>query len=123
METLKAKTSELLALRDEATQLLSKERISFLAKFKITDLHKALVTKLESFEEIRKKVIEKFGALDEKKENYVIPDEKQEEFKKEIQSLLEAEIEFQYEPLDIKLIQNLESDNVYYQIFRIFKAA
>lgn len=122
METLKLKTAELVAVRDEVAQLLSKEKISFLAKFKLSDVHKALVTKLESFENTRKEVIEKFGVLDDKKENYTIPEDKQEEFKTEIQSLLDAETEFQYEPLDISLIAKMETENVYYQVFKLFKA-
>jgi len=122
METLKVKTSELIAVRDEVTQLLSKEKISFLAKFKLSDVHKNLVDKLDSFEKTRKEVIEKYGVLDDAKENYTIPEEKQEEFKEQIQSLLEAEIEFQYEPLPLALVQNLESDNVYYQVFKLFTA-
>ena len=123
METLKVKTSELIAVRDEAGQLLSKEKISFLAKFKIADVHKSLVAKLETFESTRKEMIEKFGVLDDKKENYSIPEDKQEEFKDTLQSLLDAEIEFQYEPLDIALIAKLETENVYYQVFKLFNAA
>lgn len=122
METLKLKTSEMVAVRDEATQLLSREKISFLAKFKIADVHKNLVARLETFESTRKQIVEKFGVLDEKKENYTIPEEKQEEFKAEIQSLLDAEIEFQFEPLSVDLIAKLETENTYYQIFKLFKA-
>jgi hypothetical protein len=123
METLKVKTSELIAVRDEAAQLLSKEKISFLAKFKVADVHKSLVAKLETFESTRKQIIEQFGSLDEKKENYIIPEEKQEEFKKEIQSLLDADIEFQFEPLDLSIFAKLETENTYYQVFKLFKAA
>lgn len=121
METLELKTSELLAVRDELTQLLSGEKISFLAKFKISSLFKEIGTKLESYDTVRREVIEKYGVLDEKKENYTVPEEAQAEYQAEMKTLLESPIQFPYEPLDIALIGNIESSNVYFQIFRLFK--
>jgi hypothetical protein len=121
METLKVKTSELLAIRDESTSMLSREKLSFLAKFQITSIHGELVSKLEPFDKIRKELVEKYGTLDEKKENYIIADEHKETFATELQTLLDAEVEFTFTPMPISIIGSMETPNAYYQVFKLFK--
>lgn len=121
METLKVKTSELVAIRDEATALLSNEKLSFLAKFQISAVHGELAAKLEPFEKVRKEIIEKYGVLDEKKEKYTFPEEIRAEFEAALQSILDAEVEFAFTPLPIALIGSMETANPYYQVFKLFK--
>jgi hypothetical protein len=121
MKSIQLKTSELIAVRDEANQLLSGEKLSFLAKYRLSSVYSQLLEKTKAFDETRKEMIQSLGVLDEKKENYEIPEDKREEFTREIQALLDSEVEFAFEPLPISLLAQLESSRVYYNIFKIFE--
>lgn len=109
---------ELFELKDELKALLA-EKVSVLTRFKLKELSKETDNLLVSAEETKNELITKYGTaekdgtvslnvhLDEEKKTI---NPKFEEFIKEWTVILTLKKELKYTPLDLKLIETINTD-------------
>lgn len=101
---MKLKLGELVQAKDGLVQLSQKE-LPIKSAYKISRILKAASSELENYEEQRTKLIKKLGK--EEGGNISVPPEKKEEFIKELEGLLEVEVDINAEKIDVKEFGNI----------------
>lgn len=69
--------------------------------FKLGRVAKQVNTEFQDFTKAREDLIMRLGVKDEQKQVIEVPPEKIEEFRREIQSLLEEEVSLDFEPISV----------------------
>ncbi|MDD4781936.1 MAG: hypothetical protein PHT02_15225 [Tissierellia bacterium] len=88
------------------TKLLTKE-LSIKTSYKLSKLGKLIIDEYKLFEETRMKIIDKYGDKDEEgniiqNDNKItIPKENLDSFNKEFNELMDIEVKFDFEPISI----------------------
>lgn len=88
----------LLGSQKAVTWLVS-QRLPIQTAFKLARLTKAINAELQTFDETRRALCERFGTLRDDKSKYDIPPAKQDEFDKEFATLTAMQIELPGTPL------------------------
>lgn len=142
MEKIKLSITEIVGLEAELNGLVNQEtgdviakglfgeKLDLVTKYRLKKLSDALAAEKKIIDGLRDELIKKFG--EEKEEGKVsIPmwtDETKKvehpdwiEFKKQYDALLAEEKEFEYNPLSLKDIKDIKSDERYDLVFRLIK--
>ena len=103
---MKLTVQEILSMRNSLVKLLQKE-IPIKTAFRLSRIAKTLQKELEVFEEQRSKLVEKYGEKNEETGTISVNDkEKQDEFTKEINLILEEVIKMDISPIKTEDIGN-----------------
>lgn len=125
MDTIKFTNAELYGLSREINMLLS-ERLNILVKYKLTELFDIINNKfLKTYQEFRDKSIKELepsGNIPSfiEKDGKQIPNPKLEKFMKKMKPIDDDVKEINFRKLDISLIKNIETNNNYPLLFRLF---
>jgi len=142
MEKIKLSITEIVGLEAELNGLVNQEngeviskglfgeKLDLVTKYRLKKLSDALTAEKKIVDDLRQELIKKF-AKEEKDGKFSIPmwadeDKKVEhpdftEFKKQHDALLLEEKEFEYNPLSLKDIKDIKSDQRYDLVFRLIK--
>lgn len=66
--------------------------------YKLLNLSKELAQKNEAYNEVKQSILDKYGTLNEKKEQYTFDKKNADKFNEEFNELLQEEFEVAYEP-------------------------
>jgi hypothetical protein len=142
MEKIKLSITEIVGLEAELNGLVNQEtneviakglfgeKLDLVTKYRLKKLSDALAAEKKIIDDLRQELIKKFGK-EEEEGKFSIPmwaDEEQKvehpdfiEFKKQYNELLLEEKEFEYNPLSLKDIKDIKSDERYDLVFRLIK--
>ena len=142
MEKIKLSITEIVGLEAELNGLVNQEngeviakglfgeKLDLVVKYRLKKLSDALAAEKKIIDDLRQELIKKFGK-EEEEGKFSIPmwvDEEQKvehpdftEFKKQYDALLLEEKEFEYNPLSLKDIKDIKSDERYDLVFRLIK--
>lgn len=142
MEKIKLSVMEMVGLEAELNGLVNQEngeviakgllgeKLDLVTKYRLKKLSDALAAEKKIIDDLRQELIKKFGK-EEEEGKFSIPmwtDEEQKvehpdftEFKKQYDALLLEEKEFEYNPLSLKDIKDIKSDERYDLVFRLIK--
>lgn len=142
MEKIKLSITEIVGLEAELNGLVNQEtneviakglfgeKLDLVVKYRLKKLSDALAAEKKIIDDLRQELIKKFGK-EEEEGKFTIPmwaDEEQKvehpdftEFKKQYDALLLEEKEFEYNPLSLKDIKDIKSDERYDLVFRLIK--
>ena len=142
MEKIKLSITEIVGLEAELNGLVNQEngevlskglfgeKLDLVVKYRLKKLSDALTAEKKIVDDLRQELIKKFGK-EEEEGKFSIPmyedeDKKVEhpswiEFKKQYDALLAEEKEFEYNPLSLKDIKDIKSDERYDLVFRLIK--
>ena len=142
MEKIKLSITEIVGLEAELNGLVNQEngeviakglfgeKLDLVVKYRLKKLSDALAAEKKIIDDLRQELIKKFGK-EEEEGRFTIPmweDEEQKvehpdftEFKKQYDALLVEEKEFEYNPLSLKDIKDIKSDERYNLVFRLIK--
>jgi hypothetical protein len=97
--------SELREITGSLSKVLSQD-LPIKQAYRMSKMAKAINSELKEFNEMREKLIRKYGERDE--QGNISVKEKANEFNEEFQPLLEEEIELSLIPIDLNEIQNVK---------------
>jgi hypothetical protein len=142
MEKIKLSITEIVGLEAELNGLVNQEngeviskglfgeKLDLVVKYRLKKLSDALTAEKKIVDDLRQELIKKFGK-EEEEGKFIIPmyegeEQKVEhpdftEFKKQYDALLAEEKEFEYNPLSLKDIKDIKSDERYDLVFRLIK--
>ena len=142
MEKIKLSITEIVGLEAELNGLVNQEtgeviskglfgeKLDLVTKYRLKKLSDALTAEKKIVDDLRQELIKKFGKEEEegKFSSPMYEDEEQKvehpdftEFKKQYDALLKEEKEFEYNPLSLKDIKDIKSDERYDLVFRLIK--
>ena len=95
-------------------QVLSSQKIPAKTAFKITRVMKKVKEEVELFEELKKKLVDEYGVVEDNQEFKVVPigSEHFDKVNSELNCVLDTEIEFLFEPISIEELGDIEIENV-----------
>lgn len=142
MEKIKLSITEIVGLEAELNGLVNPEtgeviskglfgeKLDLATKYRLKKLSDALTAEKKIVDDLRQELIKKFGK-EEEGGKFTIPMWEDEaktiehpgfaEFKKQYESLLVEEREFDYNPLSVEDIKDIKSDERYDLVFRLIK--
>ena len=142
MEKIKLSITEIVGLEAELNGLVNQEsgeviskglfgeKLDLVVKYRLKKLSDSLAAEKKIIDDLRQELIKKFGK-EEEEGKFSIPrwaDEEQKaenpdftEFRKQYEALLAEEKEFEYNPLSLKDIKDIKSDERYDLVFRLIK--
>jgi len=103
---MKIKLSEILNSKDSIGKLLERE-LPIRISFRLTKLIKELDPELQIIEKHRIKLVEKYGKKNEENGNTEVSGDSVADFSKEFNTLLEEELDIDYEPIPISSLENI----------------
>jgi hypothetical protein len=142
MEKIKLSITEIVGLdaelnglvNQETGEVLSKglfgEKLDLVTKYRLKKLSDALAAEKKIVDDLRQELVKKFGKEQEEGKFSITMwvDEEQKvehpdftEFKSQYDALLKEEKEFEYNPLSLKDIKDIKSDERYDLVFRLIK--
>lgn len=142
MEKIKLSITEIVGLEAELNGLVNQEtnevvskglfgeKLDLVVKYRLKKLSDALAAEKKIIDDLRQELIKKFGKEEEEGKFSITmwEDEEQKvehpdftEFKKQYDALLLEEKEFEYNPLSLKDIKDIKSDERYDLVFRLIK--
>jgi hypothetical protein len=142
MEKIKLSITEIVGLEaelnglvnQETGEVLSKglfgEKLDLVTKYRLKKLSDALAAEKKIVDDLRQELVKKFGKEEEEGKFSITMwvDEEQKvehpdftEFKSQYDALLKEEKEFEYNPLSLKDIKDIKSDERYDLVFRLIK--
>jgi len=104
---MKIKVNKLLKMKPVIEKIIKLD-IPVMAAWDLMKIVKDLDTELEIYSKARKKLFNKYGEVDEKTKNQKIKEDKVEDFKKDIEELLNKEIEIKTKKIKISSLGNLK---------------
>lgn len=102
MATIKFKMYEIKQMKDPLTKLIEKE-IPVNTAFRLNKLIKAIDEFLTEIEEYRVKLINQYGVKNEEANQIEVPPKKMKDFSKEMNDLLNEEVEIDFQPININM--------------------
>jgi len=102
MASISFKLYEIKAMKEPLTKLIEKE-IPVSIAFRINKLVKIIDEHLVEIEEFRVKLINTHGERNEEKNQLEIPQRKMKDFTKEMNVLLNEQVEIEFTPINIEL--------------------
>ena len=142
MEKIKLSITEIVGLEAELNGLVNQEngeviskglfgeKLDLVTKYRLKKLSDALTAEKKIVDDLRQELIKKFGKEEEEGKIFIPmwADEEKTvehpdftEFKKQYDALLAEEKEFEYNPLSLKDIKDIKSDERYDLVFRLIK--
>lgn len=142
MEKIKLSIAEMVGLEAELNGLVNQqtneviakgllgEKLSLVTKYRLKKLSDALAAEKKTIDELRSELIKKFGEEGEDGQvsipMFIGEDQKEEnpnftEFKTQYDALLDDEREFDYTPLSIDELKDIQTDQRYDLVFRLIK--
>lgn len=94
-------TIEKIINSQEAVNKLADKPLPVKISYRLAKLIKAIESELEVFEGERKKLLERYGTINEEKQCYNIPNDKAEKFNAEFAQLIGTETELSAEKIDL----------------------
>lgn len=102
MSAIKFKMYQIKNMKDPLTKLIEKE-IPVNTAFRLNKLIKVFDEYLTQIEEYRVKLINQYGVKNEEKNQLEVPGKKMKDFSKEMNDLLNEEVEVEFTPININM--------------------
>ena len=99
-------------------QVLSSLKIPAKTAFKITRVMKKVKEEMDVFEELKRRLVDEYGIVEDNKEFKVIPKDSEhfENVDSELNSVLDTEVEFSFEPISVEELGNVEIEPVHLHV-------
>lgn len=96
-----------LKLRDiiyneESIRNIQKTEFPMYISFRIKQLVKSIASDVDNFHLVKNELIKKIGIYDKETDTYTVPKDKMEEFTKELESVLNADVNIDFEKIKVE---------------------
>lgn len=102
------KLEKIVQLNNELTDLLTRFKSPILSKFQLNKLLEAVSPDTASFNKLKDDYIKEHGTLEPNMGRYFIPSDGVEKFQKEMNALLEQEVEIKLPVIKLSVIEKIE---------------